>query len=167
MNTAFILHFVSAVRNVFSTMAKTTIACGKPHVKKDGAPAFDVSGIIGFSGELTGAIILTLPTQVATELVARFSGSRMDVNHPDFADALGELVNMVAGSAKSQMDRLNVSISCPTVVLGKDYRVLQGRTQPIVVVPCQCDAGVFNTEIALRANEGAARNTEQQETQAA
>src|SRR5262245_58108912 len=143
MESTIIVQFVNAVRNVFSTMAKTNVTCGKPHFKAAEMRSHEVSGIIGFAGSITGAIILSLPREVAVELVARFSTLRLEPGHPDFADALGELVNMVAGSAKSKIPQTDVTISCPTVVLGNNIQVLQGKSQPIIVIPCQCDAGTF------------------------
>jgi chemotaxis protein CheX len=131
-------------------------------MKEAGACSYDVSGIIGFSGNVTGTVILSFPSDVAVELVGRFVGARIAKDNPDFADAVGELVNMVAGNAKSKMARKDVQISCPTVVMGNDYRVMQRKSVAIIVIPCHCDAGVFETEVSLRAAEAEKSSAEKQ-----
>ena len=67
----------------------------------------------------------------------------------DFADAIGELTNMVAGNAKARLDHGDCSISCPSVVLGRGISVLRPRHIPSLCLPCDCEAGSFVIELTL------------------
>lgn len=150
MESKFIVACVSAIRNVFTTMLKTEVTFGKPHIKQVGAPSNGVSGIIGFTGAVRGSIIVCFPLDVASTLMHRFAGAELPPDHPDFADAIGELVNMVAGGTKTQINQPDVAIGCPSVIIGKEHQVFQRKDEAVAVVPCTCSAGVFTVEVALK-----------------
>ena len=63
---------------------------------------------------------------------------------------IGEIINMVCGNAKAAFQRKNVSISCPSVVVGKNHRVASQSDIPCVLIPCTTDCGEMNLEVAIR-----------------
>jgi chemotaxis protein CheX len=79
-----------------------------------------------------------------------FAGVDIGEGHPDFADAIGELANMVAGNAKKDLHGMKLGISLPSVVLGKEHVISQSRTAPRLVIPCDVDYGRFFVEVAMR-----------------
>ena len=150
MDARLINPFVSAVRNVFRTMASTEVRVGKPYVKTDGPCSADVSGVIDLSGDATGCAVLSFPKAVACRAASSFAGVEIDVDHPQFADAIGELTNMVAGSAKRGLRGMHCGVSLPTVVIGREHVSSHGRAAPRLVVPCKTVLGDFFLEVALR-----------------
>jgi len=141
---------VLSVRNVFETMLQLPVQVGEPAVKKAGAPTYDVSGIIGMSGEVEGSVVLSFPTTTAERVVSLFAGEDLAHTHTDFADAVGELVNMITGSAKARFKGGQVSITCPSVVVAPSHTVFNRRDVTCVVIPCTCDCGEFAVEVAMR-----------------
>lgn len=156
MESKYIIASVHAVQNVFKTMLKTDVAIGKPHLKQAGATSSGVSGIIGYTGSVRGSMVLCFPLDLATKLIERFAGVALSADHPDFADAIGELVNMVAGGAKTRFNEPGVTISCPSVVVGKEHRVFQRKDERSVAIPCSCSLGAFTIDIALQADKSPA-----------
>jgi len=157
VNAAYIKPFIQGIRSVFGTMVNLEVAIGTPTIKSEPLSTYDVSGVIGISGEVVGSIVLSFPAETAQQIVARFSGEECDVTSPDFADAVGELVNMVSGAGKADLPHKGASISCPSVVVGKNHRIATGHETPCVVVPCKTECGQFVIEIALKeATVGAA-----------
>jgi hypothetical protein len=55
-----------------------------------------------------------LPSDAAESIVALFCGEQLEADEPDFADAIGELVNMVAAARRRCSATSKVSISCPS-----------------------------------------------------
>jgi len=149
MDTAYITPFIKSVTNVFETMLQLPVQIGQPELKKEGEPTFDVSGIIGMSGDVEGTIVLSFPTATAERVVSLFTGMELAHTHEDFADAVGELVNMVSGGAKAQFVGKDVSISCPSVVIGQNHQVFGRKDVVCVCIPCQCDVGDFNVEVSM------------------
>lgn len=150
MQSIYIIPYVKSIQNVFQTMLQLSVDVGEPSSKQPGKPSYDVSGIIGMSGTIQGNVVLSFPTATAERIVSLFTGCELAHTHADFADAIGELVNMVCGGAKAMLAGEEVNISCPSVVVGSDHQVF-GRSDAVcIVVPCTCDCGEFAMEISLR-----------------
>jgi len=157
MDPGYIKAFVSSIQNVFTTMFQLQVSIGAPYVKGDPSPKYDVSGIIGMSGDVSGSVVLSFPTDTAGGIVALFTGTKLEVGTADFADAIGELVNMVSGGAKAQFKDKRVSISCPSVVIGVGHILARQSDVPCIVIPCTTDCGEFSLEIAIRENAAAVK----------
>lgn len=157
MDPTYIIPFIKSAKNVFETMFQMPLECGAPAVKSDAGSSYDVSAIIGFAGEVEGAVVLSFPESIARRIVTLFVGSEVS-SKEELSDAVGELVNMIAGGAKAQFMGKKVSISCPSVVIGSGH-IVHGRKDIVtVVIPATCDCGQFAIEVAMRpaANAGAA-----------
>ena len=150
MDATYITPFIASVQNVFSTMLNLPVEVGEPDIKTDPAPSFDVSGIIGMSGDVAGSVVLSFPMNTAARVVATFAGQEMGPKDQDFSDAVGELVNMVCGGAKGMFQNKKVSISCPNVVIGTGHTVARLKDVPTVVIPCSTDCGQFVIEVTIQ-----------------
>ncbi len=149
MNPAYIAAFAKSVQNVFETMLQLPVTLGTPSVKDGGRPSYDVSGIVGMSGDVEGTVILSFPTATAERVVSLFTGMELACTHEDFADAVGELVNMVSGGAKARFNGKAVSISCPSVVIGSDHLVFTRKDMLAVLIPCSSECGDFAVEVSM------------------
>ena len=121
LNPKLIVPFVNSVRNVFTTMVGVTTTVERPTYKTGPVVSYDVSAIIGFSGQVIGSVVVSFQMDAALKLVKAFAGVDLTSGSPDFADAIGELANMIAGNAKKDLGA-TASITCPSVVLGAQSR---------------------------------------------
>jgi len=160
MDVRYINPFIASIKNVFSTMVQTEVTIGKPALRSDHDQSVDVSGVIGLSGDITGAVVLGFSSEVACKIASTFAGIDMTLDHPDFTDAIGELANMVAGNAKKDFTGHNVSISLPSVIVGAGHLVSQLKASPTLVIPCNSPAGSFNVEVALVVHKAPVAETE-------
>jgi chemotaxis protein CheX len=149
INPKLIVPFVNSVRQVFSTMVSVPTTVKPPHLKANPGPSYDVSGIIGFSGEVVGSVVVSFERSAAIKLVAAFAGMEIAPESPDFADAIGELANMIAGSAKKDLGA-TASISVPSVIIGAGHTVARLSDVPCVVIPCTTPVGNFAVEVNVR-----------------
>lgn len=147
----FILPFMNAVTEVFKKMAGVTTTVDKPYLKTDAVAAYEVCGIIGFSGEISGSVVISFSDTAAEKLVEAFAGVKLALTDADFSDAIGELANMIVGSAKQHLGAV-ASISIPSVVIGKGYIVSNMRNVPCLVIPCNCTFGAFAVEVSIKKN---------------
>lgn len=150
MDPQYITPFIRSIQNVFSTMLRIPVTINPPSIKKDKSASYDVSGIIGMSGDVVGSVVLSFPKDTAQKLVTAFCGMEFPPDSPDFADAVGELVNMISGSAKGMFADKNVSISCPSVVIGPGHQINTRSDTPCVSIPCSTTHGNLAIEIAIR-----------------
>ena len=86
--------------------------------------------------------------ETARKVVAAFCGAPVDTASDDFADAIGELCNMIAGNAKKDFS-LDAGIGIPSVVIGTNHTIARLREVPCIVIPCTCSAGDFCVEINI------------------
>ncbi len=149
INPKLIAPFVEAVREVFHTMVGVTTTVERPFLKVDPALSYDVSSLIGFSGEVSGCIVVSFQKRAALSLTTAFAGNPIDENSPDFADALGELANMIAGSGKKRLGLL-ASITVPSVIIGKGHSIAKLSDVPCVVIPCKTEVGDFAVEVSIK-----------------
>lgn len=150
MDESLVNRFVEATQRVFETMLSASVSCDAPTTDpRDGSRA-DVSGIIGFSGGACGAAVLSLPLETAREMVLAFTGESLDPEGPDFADAVGEVANMICGGAKPHLDRAQMTIGCPQVVVGTSHRVQRPSDASSITIPCRSPHGRFSIEISIR-----------------
>ena len=149
MDVKYINPFLSSVKNVFETMIDVPYTLGKPSIKKDQTSSFEISGIIGISGEITGCIVMSFPETIALELASALLGETMDKVNSDCTDAIGEIANMVAGDAKRDFPERNTTISVPSVVLGM-HRIAFPKGVPIISIPCKTGKGSFAIDVAIK-----------------
>ena len=149
MNVKYINPFIEAVQSVFSTMLHLDVTMGKPCLTET-LPRHDVSGIIGMSGDVVGSIVLSFPSPVAKAVIGKFVGEECEVGSADFSDALGEMVNMISGAAKSKFQGKHVSISTPSVVIGPGHTVARPSRTVCISLPCNVLFGEFSIDVAIR-----------------
>ncbi len=149
MDVKYINPFLSAVKNVFETMIEVPYTLGKPTIKKDMTSTFEISGIIGISGEVTGCVVVSFPEKIALELASALLGEKLEKVNSDCTDAIGEIANMVAGDAKKDFPQTNTTISVPSVVLGL-HRIAFPKGVPIISIPCQTGKGAFAIDVAIK-----------------
>lgn len=152
MDQSYIIPFIKSVQNVFETMLQLPVEVGAPTLRKEPSPGFDVTGIIAMSGDVEGNIVLSFPTATAERVVSLFTGTTITKGHEDFADAVGELLNMISGGAKAQFAGKSVSISCPSVVIGASHTVFGSKELVGIKIPCNSDCGEFCVEVAMKAS---------------
>src|SRR4051812_30178471 len=140
INPKLIVPFVNSVRNVFNTMVGVQTTVERPTLKSGPVVSYDVSAIIGFSGQVIGSVVVSFQMAAALSLVKAFAGADIAADSPDFPDAIGELANMIAGSAKKDLGA-TASITCPSVVLGPNHVIARLRGVPCLVIPCKTPVG--------------------------
>ena len=145
-----IVPFVNSVRLVMSTMTGLVTTVGPTKIRTSTAAAeFDYSGIIGFSGGIVGTVVVSFGRDAAVRIVEAFAKCAVPPDTADFADALGELTNMIAGAAKKDFGA-NASISTPSVVMGPGHVIARPSDVPCVSVPCDAAGSAFAVELSIR-----------------
>src|SRR5690606_31618291 len=106
----------------------------------------EILGIIGLSGIARGTVALRFPVGTALNVVNRLLSTDIKIPDDTVADAIAEMVNIVAGSAKSKLrgeDSPPIDLSLPTVVRGKHYHVAYPSGAAWVEVPFSSELGTF------------------------
>lgn len=143
--------FKDAIRNVLEMMVGTQVEIGEPkEMRSNDAALFDVSGIIGFAGEVVGSAVVSLQKETSMKMTEALCCETVEFGGDEFVDAIGELTNMIAGNAKKDFG-VDAKIGIPSVVVGPGHTVSRSSEIPSIYIPCQSEMGDFAIEINIKA----------------
>ncbi len=125
---------ISATKSVFEMMLNCTPVRTSLRLRTSEDTRFEVSAVIGISGRAVGTVVLNLSQSAACQVLRRMVGIDCNDISTEVCDAVGELTNMIAGSAKAQLAKYELSLSLPNVVSGGDHIIhFPSDIQPIVI----------------------------------
>jgi chemotaxis protein CheX len=116
-STAYFSIFVDATTSVFDTMLGVAIAPREAQFGNQNTAGYDITGVVGLSGDAKGILTLSLTRDVALAATEAMLGERPADLDASVADTVGELANMVAGMAKGRLPG-SLNMSLPSVLTG-------------------------------------------------
>ena len=121
----YIQPFIKVCKNVFHEFLGVDLEAKLPYfLEKDETTEWDVSGIIGLTGEARGAVVISMKTELAEKLTSTLTGTEHTGLDTDVVDAVGEIVNIIAGNVKQELEEaFRLVISLPTIVKGKEHSI--------------------------------------------
>lgn len=157
MRAEHINAFLESTGQVIRTMVKVPITLGKPRLRERNAQpskVYRVAVTIELSGRISGLVVISLSTPVALALAGGLMGEVPKALNADCCDAIAELTNMIAGSAKQQLSAgagdgaAPLSLSLPVVRVPDDVRY--PADLHFICIPVDCPNGHFLIEVGLR-----------------
>jgi chemotaxis protein CheX len=120
-------------------------------IDKNTAYNWDVSGIIGLTGEARGAVVISMQTAFALKITGSLTGREHTALDDETLDAVGEIVNIIAGNAKRELEEsFRLIISLPTIIKGKDHLIKWPISQVrIICIPFSAGGDTFCLSVAL------------------
>lgn len=108
-----------------------------------------LAAIISFIGEMKWSLTLMVTEPVGVALVEKFCGFALPFDSDDMADAVGEVVNVIAGEVTLQLEkrRLRGRMSLPTVVRGQGLQLLANRAAASHRVAYRVSFGDFSVRL--------------------
>jgi len=108
-----------ATREVFELM----LSCDLAPASSMDESGMDVTSMVGLAGQLCGVITVRCHQKTAVLMASKMLGLPPEKVGDHFADALGEVCNMVAGNFKNKIAGLSdgCMLSPPSVITGSNY----------------------------------------------
>ena len=164
MKAEYVNPFIKSIDNAMQTMMNLVPEGSAPYIIKDSLASGDVSGVIGFADKnCQGAVALSFPTKTAIKVFNAMlsdNGKIATKITPEVQDAVGEPANIVADGARSEFSQTGITfnLAIPTVVLGKQHKIIRDVDIPTVVVPMKIDGYPFAMKICIKIKDGNGRN---------
>lgn len=114
---------------------------------------YDFIGVLGLSGSVKGAVVMSLPVEVGKAVVGKFVGEQITEVGSDLMDGFGEILNIVAGAAAAKIPNHKINLSLPTVMIGHDQLIHSRKEEPWVVIPLKL-VGIGDFNICVSMTEG-------------
>ncbi len=134
---------IHATAETFEMMLDSKVKRTDLTIQSMNTPLYDVSALIGLSGDAGGSICLSFKDDTAFKVVKQVLD--MDVDEIDglVCDAVGEFANIIAGSAKDKIKELKLNLGIPNVIQGKDHHIsFPSNSQPLCA-SFESDLGPF------------------------
>lgn len=154
VDVEFIRPFVVATKAVLDTMARTKLTVGKAYlISASESVQSDIAGVIDLSSpEFHGFISICFKAPVFLKVYELLVGERHEVITDQIQDAAGELVNIIYGQAKTELNEkkgYNLSSKLPLIFVGDKIGSQQLVRTPAIVLPFDSDIGSFHIEIVV------------------
>lgn len=159
MDVNVINPFINATRQVMRMMAGIqTFEKSELDAELELKAKYDVSATIGLAGAARGTIVLSFSKDIAVELLSRLVGEKIEHFDKDACDAVGEMVNIIVGSASAELSEDIGNIidrSIPSVVLGRGHRIFHPPDIPCINVVFNTEVGQFAMQVSFIRENGA------------
>lgn len=149
MQVEYINPFITSLSNTFATMLGCEVRRGQISLKDNHMPNFEISGTIGLSGKAIGTIVLSLSKGVALKAASAMLLKEMTEVDDEVIDAVGELVNVVAGGAKTELEEYQLLSSLPNVITGRNHDIRFPSEVPPICVPFETKWGPLSLEVGF------------------
>ncbi|MDR2211351.1 MAG: chemotaxis protein CheX [Spirochaetaceae bacterium] len=154
----YIQPFIEVSKNAFKEIVGAELSADRPYfLPKETGTEGDISGIIGLSGEARGAVVIGMKSSLAMRITDILTGTTHTSVDEEVVDAVGELVNIIAGNAKKGLEEdFRLIISLPSIVLGQGHQITwpQDRARIICIPFTIFDSEVFTLSVAIESLKG-------------
>jgi chemotaxis protein CheX len=152
MEVKYINPFLEGTISVLKTMAFIEPRPGKPYLKKNNLAQGDISGVIGFAGEIKGSLALSFTEQCIIKILSNMLGEDIKSMNGEIKDAVGEITNMVSGVARKKLEEMDLVLSAaiPTVACGQNHSITHVLGGPSIIIPFDTDCGSFVVDVCMK-----------------
>jgi chemotaxis protein CheX len=122
---------------------------GTPYLRHNEKCGEGLVGVIGLTGGMIGTAAMCVTANMALNICERLVGIRPKAVDADVIDCVGEMINMIAGNAKAQLEQYQLSISLPTIIVGNDTIVEFPHKITPVCIPFDSTLGSMTVQIGF------------------
>lgn len=147
----YINPFLTATKDVCGTSMNMPIVTGKPRLVQEGErlwKQYQISAMIELSNAMKGFVLVSFSERIAMLLASQLAGETFASVNNDCKDALGEIANLIVGSAKRNLPTNLISISTPKIL--QTQQVALPSTHPTILLPFDLEFGRFVLQIAMQ-----------------
>ena len=149
-----LLHaFVDGVIKTLATIAQTEAKVGKPFIEPEFTAKGEIAGMVGMvAPPLKGTLLITYNKEAIFHIMENMLGETYTELSDEVADAVGELTNMIYGTAKTALNQMgyNFEMAIPSVIRG-DFTVSKANKGATLVIPFELkNASVFYVKITVQ-----------------
>lgn len=152
LDAEFLIPFINATINTMKVQASVETTSLPPALKETHPQNIDIIGVISLVSSIyEGSISLCFPKETFIALCNKLFGENHTEINSEIEDAAGELLNMIFGTAKAQLNAqfdYQILKALPAVISGQRLKLKQSKG-PTIVLPFSSPVGPFQLEIEV------------------
>lgn len=149
----YVQPFIDVCKNVFKEFIGIEINPSRPYfAETDALREWDISAVIGLTGEARGAVVISMKKDLVIKLTDMLTNTKHEDIDDEVVDAIGEIVNIIAGNAKKGLEKdFHLIISLPTIIQGTNHSIKwpQAQTRIICIPFNSMENDSFNLSVAI------------------
>jgi chemotaxis protein CheX len=153
METALVAAFAQAAKRTFKDMFGIEAAeSGARELVGSEDHGWDITGLVGLAGQAQGVIAIRLTQSLVSSLLAGsgVAASGADEGRQLEGGLVGEMTNIIAGSAISSIRELDMEIAPPVIVRGLNHKIGWPNIAPVVAISFEFPSGSFEVDLCIR-----------------
>lgn len=154
MNVKIINPFLTAAVNVFQTMFSLEVTSGQAYAitQRQGGHSWEISGILGLTGEYDGLVAFRLHRVLAKKMLEKSGLSYKDEVQRESLESgmIAEVTNVISGNAISKLEEYALDIAPPVVIYGENHLISWPVGYPIVGIPFNTSLGNFEVDVCFK-----------------
>jgi CheY-specific phosphatase CheX len=144
--------------SVLATFSMLTGAA--PRLRPQPCNGADLVAVISFIGDHEPwSLVLALPRETALQMAPKFAGFEIEFDGPDMADAVGEIVNIIAGDLVARLEGIDLhsQMSVPSIARGQSIDLVLPDSRELLALHFEGDEGAYSLRVAARKSSGQGR----------
>ncbi|HEY8270137.1 MAG TPA: chemotaxis protein CheX [Pseudobdellovibrionaceae bacterium] len=129
--------FVDGALKTLATIAQTEAKVGKPHIETRLSEKCEIAGMVGMvAPPLKGTLLISFTKESIFQIMENMLGEKHTEISNEISDAVGELTNMIYGTAKTALNQMgyNFEMAIPTVIRG-EFTLSKSTKGATLVIP--------------------------------
>lgn len=135
--------FVDGVIKTLATIAQTESKVGKPFIEPQMTEKGEIAGMVGMvAPPLKGTLLISFTKESIFHIMENMLGEKHSEINNEIADAVGELTNMIYGTAKTALNQMgyNFEMAIPSVIRG-EFILSKSTKGATLVIPFELKNG--------------------------
>ncbi len=147
----FVKPFIQATIECFDTMVDVVPQPKNVRAELPPVAQSHICALIGLSGDAQGMVSLSFNLDVSLAVVSNFIGEPVTESGEEVYDAIGEILNIIAGAAKALIVDSKIMISLPSIMHGEKFFMSVPKDVQVVTVSFELpDIGEFELAVGLK-----------------
>ncbi len=153
--------FINALKQTFKVMMNSDIKMHSPQIKKDRKANGDITATIGMNGlfekgdqktKFRGMVALSWKEDVYLKMASAMLLTEYKVYCEDVADAGAEIINIVMGNAKKDLNPMGykIEMASPSTIRGISHELRYPTTTHVIESVVNSNFGDFTFEICFQ-----------------
>ncbi|MGZ3744370.1 MAG: chemotaxis protein CheX [Pseudobdellovibrionaceae bacterium] len=145
--------FVDGALKTLATIAQTEAKVGKPYIETKFIERCEIAGMVGMvAPPLKGTLMICFSKESIFHIMENMLGEKHTEIGNEISDAVGELTNMIYGTAKTALNQMgyNFEMAIPTVIRG-EFTLSKSSKGATLVIPFELkNNSSFNVTVTVQ-----------------
>lgn len=154
LDVKFFNPFVDGAINALKIQCSTEAKPGRLLIKKPGSVyPTEIAAVLGLmSPNFTGSLALCFPNTTFLGIMEKMLGEKYPEITKDLEDGAGELLNIIFGHAKTELNERGFAIekAIPTIVRGSAIEISHLTPSPTLILQFDSEVGKFHIEMGMK-----------------